>query len=139
MYTFSDFMAICGGLLGLFLGISSLSIVEFIYYTSLRLVCNIRRKRLENSVVSSPERKIIKIIPQQTIRYIQQTHTFLAEICKISNIHGVRYFTERTLHWSERFEQSGKFHLHFRFTFFFVRKKKIISFCRAFNKLDFGG
>lgn len=36
-YTFADFLAICGGLLGLFLGISALSVIEFIYYSTLRL------------------------------------------------------------------------------------------------------
>lgn len=35
-YTAIEFLSICGGLLGLFLGVSVLSIVEFIYYFSLR-------------------------------------------------------------------------------------------------------
>ncbi|XP_055305956.1 pickpocket protein 28-like, partial [Sitodiplosis mosellana] len=37
MYTTTNFIANCGGLLGLFLGISMLSIIEFIYYSTLRL------------------------------------------------------------------------------------------------------
>lgn len=40
----TDFVAACGGLLGLFLGISLLSIVEFVYYFSLRLLCSFRSK-----------------------------------------------------------------------------------------------
>lgn len=36
-YTISDFLAICGGLLGLFLGISLLSIIDLIYFSTLRL------------------------------------------------------------------------------------------------------
>lgn len=40
--TYTDFLAICGGLLGLFLGVSALSIIEFIYYSTLRLFWNIR-------------------------------------------------------------------------------------------------
>lgn len=36
-YTWGDFLAICGGLLGLFLGVSLLSVIELIYYSTLRL------------------------------------------------------------------------------------------------------
>ncbi|XP_031632053.1 pickpocket protein 28-like [Contarinia nasturtii] len=35
--TYNDFLATCGGLLGLFLGVSVLSVIEFIYYCTLRL------------------------------------------------------------------------------------------------------
>ncbi|KAJ0178602.1 hypothetical protein K1T71_005377 [Dendrolimus kikuchii] len=38
-----DFVANCGGLLGLFLGFSVLSIVEVIYFVTLRLWCSLRR------------------------------------------------------------------------------------------------
>lgn len=41
----TDFVAACGGLIGLFMGISLLSIVEFFYYFSLRLFCSIRLKK----------------------------------------------------------------------------------------------
>ena len=45
-----DFLANCGGLLGLFMGVSLLSIVDIIYYCSLHLVCNLRdRKRIESN------------------------------------------------------------------------------------------
>lgn len=42
MYTYTHFLAICGGLLGLFLGISQLSIIEFIYYSTLHLYWTLR-------------------------------------------------------------------------------------------------
>lgn len=41
----TDFVAACGGLLGLFMGISLLSIVEFVYYFSLRLFCSYRLRK----------------------------------------------------------------------------------------------
>lgn len=41
----SDFLANCGGLLGLFMGISVLSIVELFYYFTLRLCCMRRKQR----------------------------------------------------------------------------------------------
>lgn len=101
VHTFTDFLAICGGVLGLFLGISALSIIELVYYTTLRLFWNIRREKYENIVLLS-EQKGIKIIPIELIRFMQRIQTFCTELCKNSNIHGVRYFTEKKLHWSER-------------------------------------
>ncbi|KAK4874086.1 hypothetical protein RN001_013446 [Aquatica leii] len=43
LYGFSDFLASCGGLLGLFIGFSSLSIIEILYFVSLRVLTNIKR------------------------------------------------------------------------------------------------
>lgn len=42
--TLTEFLATCGGLMGLFLGVSVLSVIEFIYYFTLRLYCNHRSK-----------------------------------------------------------------------------------------------
>lgn len=42
MYTYAHFLAICGGLLGLFLGVSLLSIIEFFYYSTLHLYWTLR-------------------------------------------------------------------------------------------------
>ena len=39
-----DFLSNCGGLLGLFMGISLLSMVEFVYYFSLRWACALKEK-----------------------------------------------------------------------------------------------
>lgn len=36
-YTITDFLSVCGGLLGLCLGISALSIIEFLYFFTLRM------------------------------------------------------------------------------------------------------
>lgn len=58
MYTTTNFFANCGGLLGLFLGISMLSIIEFIYYSTLRLYWSLKRWKREHKVVPF-ERKII--------------------------------------------------------------------------------
>ncbi|KAJ8923405.1 hypothetical protein NQ315_001963 [Exocentrus adspersus] len=38
----TDFLANCGGILGLFTGFSFLSIVEIVYFLSLRLMCNVK-------------------------------------------------------------------------------------------------
>lgn len=49
--TFANFLAICGGLLGLFLGITALSILEIVYYLSLRIFWIVRNLRAQNCVV----------------------------------------------------------------------------------------
>lgn len=41
----TDFLANCGGLLGLFMGASFLSLVELVYFCTLRLYCNLRSRR----------------------------------------------------------------------------------------------
>ncbi|XP_060522631.1 pickpocket protein 28-like isoform X2 [Cylas formicarius] len=43
LYGETDFLANCGGLLGLFTGFSFLSIVEIVYFLSLRLICNVKK------------------------------------------------------------------------------------------------
>ncbi|KAJ8923402.1 hypothetical protein NQ315_001960 [Exocentrus adspersus] len=43
LYGLTDFLANCGGILGLFTGFSFLSIVEIFYFIYLRLVCNVKR------------------------------------------------------------------------------------------------
>lgn len=46
--TLASFLASCGGLLGLFLGVSVLSIIEFFYYSTLRLYLALRRWKSEH-------------------------------------------------------------------------------------------
>lgn len=45
MYGKTDFIANCGGILGLFMGVSILSIVEIIYFSTLRIGCSLIKKR----------------------------------------------------------------------------------------------
>jgi Amiloride-sensitive sodium channel len=45
LYGQTDFIANCGGLLGLFMGVSLLSIVEVVYFFTLRLICTLRMQR----------------------------------------------------------------------------------------------
>lgn len=55
---FNNFISSCGGLLGLFLGVSVLSIIEFIYYFTLRLFWTIRRSTSSNIVTPFPTSNI---------------------------------------------------------------------------------
>lgn len=63
VYSETDFLANCGGLLGLFMGVSLLSIVEFIYYCTLRLCCTLRMHRLrENRIADVDDVEPISVI-----------------------------------------------------------------------------
>lgn len=42
LYGFTDFLANFGGLLGLFTGFSALSLMELLYFLSIRMFCNLR-------------------------------------------------------------------------------------------------
>lgn len=42
LFGITDFIANCGGLLGLFMGVSLLSIVEIIYFCTIRLIYRIK-------------------------------------------------------------------------------------------------
>lgn len=52
VYTNTDFIALVGGLLGLFMGFSVLSVIEFVYYFTLRFYWIIRRTKRENIVIN---------------------------------------------------------------------------------------
>ncbi|XP_031632054.1 pickpocket protein 28-like [Contarinia nasturtii] len=66
-YTFTDILAICGGLLGLFLGVSLLSIVEMIYFVTLRLFWTVWRARNDNVVVPFKRETIITRVTIKSI------------------------------------------------------------------------
>ena len=55
--TVIDFLAMCGGILGLFIGFSALSAIELIYYPFLRLFWMIRRMKEENDKEKSDQRE----------------------------------------------------------------------------------
>lgn len=98
-YTISDFLAYCGGLLGLFLGISALSIIELIYYCTLQFYWTIwtpDSSANENSI----QQKISKYF--NTFRLMRGIRIFIDEFCDSTNIHGFIYLTHRRLNWMKR-------------------------------------
>lgn len=101
-YSVSDFLAICGGFLGLLLGISVLSVIELIFHSTLRLLCTIRRSRAVEDTLPFTEREQSTLLT----RFFSTTRNFFKELCTESSIHGLRYFTDRALHWSERSNNS---------------------------------
>ncbi|GBP37386.1 Pickpocket protein 28 [Eumeta japonica] len=64
LFGMTDFLANCGGLLGLFLGFSFLSLVEIIYFISLRQCCIEKRERTKNNENENSKREeLYKILP----------------------------------------------------------------------------
>lgn len=61
LYGRTDFLANCGGLLGLFMGFSLLSVVEVVYYCTLRLFCNLRRRRAAKRKAGS-RRPLVSVV-----------------------------------------------------------------------------
>lgn len=53
LYTVVDFFANCGGLLGFFVGASVLSIIEFVYFSTIHLFWKIRRAQQRNVIAPS--------------------------------------------------------------------------------------
>lgn len=54
-YTFPEFLSVCGGLFGLFLGVSALSIIEFAYHFTLRLFWTIYHRNTNRIEPSSEQ------------------------------------------------------------------------------------
>ncbi|KAK4879621.1 hypothetical protein RN001_007767 [Aquatica leii] len=64
LYGTLDIMAGVGGLLGLFLGFSMLSIVELVYYFTLKLFCNFLRARNKEKAII---KKVIPVLPLEKL------------------------------------------------------------------------
>jgi hypothetical protein len=82
-----DFVSYCGGSLGLFLGFSTLSAIEIVYYFSLRFICSRRQNRVSN--VSGDEE--------------DQKKNYLVEVIENLSIHGFNQITMKKRHLIERF------------------------------------
>lgn len=67
LYGYTDFFGSCGGLLGLFMGFSLLSIVEMIYYCTLRLACNLRQRRIK-------KKKLLKKVNDEVMQEIENRY-----------------------------------------------------------------
>ncbi|XP_041982502.1 uncharacterized protein LOC121735666 [Aricia agestis] len=77
LYGRSDFIANCGGLLGLFLGFSLLSAVEILYFSTLRIWCLLWKNHRDKQSMKSPIVKVYNFNDKYTI-YLQ--------ICYITDI-----------------------------------------------------
>lgn len=58
LYDTMDFIASCGGILSLFMGISLLSFVEIIYFATLRLSCKLHKRKLAKKRMEAQQNAI---------------------------------------------------------------------------------
>ncbi|KAI8439387.1 hypothetical protein MSG28_013193 [Choristoneura fumiferana] len=74
LYGQTDFLANCGGLLGLFMGFSFLSVVEIIYFLTLRLWCALWKKKSKKRVADENQTKTISAqhIEKSVIEHLPQ-------------------------------------------------------------------
>lgn len=68
MYAMTNLIATCGGLLGLFLGISLLSVIEIVAFCAIRLVARLARRRKRKNLSAyqryrSAQRRGVNILP----------------------------------------------------------------------------
>lgn len=67
LYTINEFLAVCGGLLGLFLGLSVLNIIQFVYNSVLRLFFVILQSKSNRNVTPIHPNITLKNNTMQTI------------------------------------------------------------------------
>lgn len=70
LYSGFELVGTIGGLLGLYMGISVLSVLELIYYFSLRLFCISRMQKIEEKRLQQQQQVAAGMIaPQATINW----------------------------------------------------------------------
>jgi hypothetical protein len=82
-----DFVCYCGGSLGLFLGFSTLSAFEIVYYFTLRILCLKTQRKKVNCA---------------EIERIKERNHFI-EVIESSSIHGFNQTVRKNRHFIERF------------------------------------
>jgi hypothetical protein len=86
--TIIDFISYCGGSLGLFLGFSAVSLLEIVYYFTLRIIC-LKKQQTQVTDISETNE------PSKTTKYP-------IEIVENSSVHGCNQIVMAKRHWIER-------------------------------------
>jgi hypothetical protein len=86
-----DFVSLCGGSLGLFLGFSAVSVIELVYFFTMRLIFRMKTRNRVQSFTRTDEMEEIK-----------KTNYFV-EIMKSSSIHGCNHAVSGDFHWTEKY------------------------------------
>ncbi|KAL0821734.1 hypothetical protein ABMA28_005159 [Loxostege sticticalis] len=119
LYGQTDFLANCGGLLGLFMGFSILSVVEIVYFLSLRIICAIWRRNTNRirkpgsgpEILARPSRSN-SVGKQNDLEENHNNHQlenlkktkrgkrnaimeYLIDYTENSNLHGLKYIGEK--------------------------------------------
>jgi acid-sensing ion channel, other len=86
-----DFVSLCGGSLGLFLGISAVSVIELVYFFTIRLFFKMK------------SRNKVQIFTRTEKKERKKTNYFV-KVMKSSSIHGCNHAVCRDFHWTEKLE-----------------------------------
>jgi Amiloride-sensitive sodium channel len=89
VYGSTDFLASCGGLLGLCLGISVLSLLEIVYYCTIHLLFN--RTKFTDSV---PQQFLHKVSNRNRRCCLQMVKSLAADYSARSTIQGINYIAD---------------------------------------------
>ena len=89
---FTEFLATCGGLLGLFIGFSFFSLVELIYFFSINVYCKMKKNGSRVDVT--------KIISSDT--WSQKVLNFFYEYAEKTTLNGIKYIGDQKRHLIER-------------------------------------
>jgi Amiloride-sensitive sodium channel len=95
----TDFLANCGGFLGLFLGISVISLLEIVYFCTIRLWYNLKKPQ---TMISDPV-EMIELKNDRTNRCFKVTRELIANYSNRTTIQGVNYVADTNLSLVERF------------------------------------
>jgi Amiloride-sensitive sodium channel len=94
LYGKTDFLANCGGLMGLFLGVSVISLLEIVYFCSIRVCFN---RRTDESRIDS-EKNL-----QKTKGLLQILKDLVADYSTKTTIQGINYIADTELSRTERY------------------------------------
>lgn len=98
-----DFVSYCGGYLGLFMGISLISIIEIIYFFIVKFLFT---------------RSQSMIAPQEEVEAEKDKESYFSEVIRNLSIHGFNWTTIKNQHILERFEKQTQFYLKLNSSYF---------------------
>jgi Amiloride-sensitive sodium channel len=103
LYGTTDFLATCGGLLGLFLGVSIISLLEIVYFCTIRLYLKLRTgEKLDQERQIEPVEDSQRKHVEKTKRCIEVLKNLMTDYFTKTTIQGINYVTSTGLSLVER-------------------------------------
>jgi Amiloride-sensitive sodium channel len=97
LYGTTDFLANCGGILGLCLGVSVISILEVVYFCTVRLCCNLKRNKSVTIFVEE-----LQYFRYKTSRVAKTVRELVVNYSDKTTIQGIKYVADAHLSLLER-------------------------------------
>jgi Amiloride-sensitive sodium channel len=102
-YGATDFLATCGGLLGLFLGISVISLLEIAYFCTIGLFSKLRVAKRVDVKQTVPVEYFQDMYLNKSKRCYKLSKDLIADYFTKTTIQGFNYVSTEGLSWIERF------------------------------------